>query len=41
MKLKEIFTDLATKIFKVTNDNNENELLWTIKPTNFQLVPEG
>jgi len=41
MILKDIFSDLTTKIFKVTNDDNENELLWTIKPTNFQLIPEG
>jgi tetratricopeptide (TPR) repeat protein len=40
MKLKDIFSDLTTKIFKVTNDDNENELLWTIKPTNFQLIPD-
>ena len=40
MILKDIFSDLTTKIFKVTNDDNDNELLWTIKPTNFQLIPE-
>jgi len=40
MKLKDIFTDFTTKVFKVTNDDNENELLWTITPTNFLLVPD-
>lgn len=41
MKLKDIFSDLTTKIFKVTNDENDNELLWTIKPTTLQLIPDG
>jgi tetratricopeptide (TPR) repeat protein len=40
MKLKDIFSDLTTKIFKVTNDDNDNEFLWTIKPTNLQLIPD-
>ena len=40
MKLKDIFSDLTTKIFKVINDDSGNQLLWTIKPTSLQLIPE-
>jgi tetratricopeptide (TPR) repeat protein len=39
MKVKDIFSDTSTKIFKVTNSEDENELLWTIKPTNLELIP--
>jgi tetratricopeptide (TPR) repeat protein len=39
MKVKDIFSDTNTKIFKVTNNEDDNELLWTIEPTNLQLIP--
>jgi tetratricopeptide (TPR) repeat protein len=40
MKLKDIFSDIKTKVFVVTDQNDENELNWTIEPTNFHLIPE-
>ena len=40
MKLKDIFSDIKTKVFVVTDQNDENELNWTIEPTNFHLLPE-
>jgi tetratricopeptide (TPR) repeat protein len=40
MKLKDIFSDIKTKIFVVTDQNDENELNWTIEPTDFDLLPE-
>lgn len=40
MKVKNIFSDLQTKVFVVTNQDDENELNWIIKPTNFELLPE-
>lgn len=40
MKLKDIFTDAITKIFIVTNQNDENELNWIIEPTKFEFIPE-
>jgi len=40
MKLKNIFTDKNTKIFLVTNDDKDNELEWTIEPTDFELIPD-
>ena len=40
MKLKDIYTDSKTKIFVVTNQDDEDELNWIIKPTKFELLPE-
>jgi len=40
MKLKDIFSDIATKVFVVTNQDNDNELNWSIEPTDFNLLPE-
>jgi hypothetical protein len=40
MKLNNIFSDLTTQIFKVTNDDSDNQLFWTIMPTNLKLIPE-
>jgi tetratricopeptide (TPR) repeat protein len=42
MKLKDIFEDKgSTKIFSVTDNDNDNPLNWTIEPTNFVVVPDG
>lgn len=41
MKVKDIFTDTKTNIFLVTDSETDNELEWTIAPTNFELLPEG
>jgi hypothetical protein len=40
MKLKDIFSDSQTKIFVVTSQDSDNELEWTIEPTDFELLPE-
>ena len=40
MKLKDIFSDNITSVFVVTNQEDENELNWIIKPTDFDLLPE-
>ena len=40
MKLKDIFSDNKTKVFVVTDQANEDELYWTIEPTDFDLLPE-
>lgn len=40
MKLKDIFSDSKTKVFVVTNQDEEDELNWTIEPTGFNLLPE-
>lgn len=40
MKLKDIFTDFNTKVFVVTNQDDDNELNWTIESTAFELLPE-
>jgi tetratricopeptide (TPR) repeat protein len=40
MKLHEIFKDKLTQVFIVINSDDENELEWTIEPTNFELLPE-
>ncbi|UOK42201.1 MULTISPECIES: tetratricopeptide repeat protein [Flavobacterium] len=40
MKLKNIFSDKQTKVFIVTNQDDENELNWIIEPTDFELIPE-
>lgn len=40
MKLKDIFLDNKTRIFVATDQDDEDELNWTIEPTNFELLPE-
>ena len=41
MKLKNIYSeDRDTKIFLVTNWKSENELKWTIVPTELELIPD-
>ena len=40
MKLKDIFSDIKTKVFIVTNQDDEEELNWTIEPTDLNLLPE-
>jgi len=40
MKLKDIFTDKKTKVFVVINSDNDNELNWTIEPTEYLLIPD-
>jgi len=40
MKLKDIFSDNNTRVFVVTNQDEEDELNWTIEPTDFDLLPE-
>lgn len=40
MKLKDIFSDNKTRVFVVTNQDEEDELNWIIEPTDFDLLPE-
>lgn len=40
MKLKNIFKDKHTKIFKVINDDVDNELDMEIEPTDLELIPD-
>ena len=40
MKIKDIFTDDKTLIFKITDQESENELDWKIKPTKLKLIPD-
>ncbi|MDL2303072.1 hypothetical protein LJC28_01620 [Dysgonomonas sp. OttesenSCG-928-D17] len=40
MKVKDLFSDSQTKVFVVTNQDDENELNWIIEPTTFELIPE-
>lgn len=40
MKLKDIYKESNTNIFIVTEQDDENELNWTIEPTDFKLIPE-
>jgi tetratricopeptide (TPR) repeat protein len=40
MKLRDIFTDSDTKVFVVTNQDDDNELDWIIESTAFELLPE-
>ena len=40
MKIRDIFTDIKTRVFVVTNQDDEDELNWTIEPTDFDLLPE-
>ena len=41
MKIKDIFTNKTTKIFRIINEDNENEINWKIEPTEFELIPEN
>lgn len=40
MKLKDIFNDINTKVFVVTDQDDDNELNWIIESTDFELLPE-
>jgi hypothetical protein len=40
MKLKDIFSENKASVFVVTNQDDEDELNWTIEPTDFDLLPE-
>jgi tetratricopeptide (TPR) repeat protein len=40
MKLKDIFNNINTKVFVVTDQDDDTELNWTIEPTDFELLPE-
>ena len=40
MKLNDIFSDTKTKVFVVTNQDDENELNWIIETSDFELLPE-
>ena len=40
MKLSDIYKDRITKVFIVTEQDDDNELNWTIEETDFGLIPE-
>jgi tetratricopeptide (TPR) repeat protein len=40
MKLKDIFKESNTNVFIVTEQDDDNELNWTIEATDFELIPE-
>jgi tetratricopeptide (TPR) repeat protein len=40
MKVKDIFKDKQVKIFVVTDEESDNQLEWTIEPTNLNIIPE-
>lgn len=40
MKLKDIFSNNKTRVFVVTNQDEEDELNWKIEATDFDLLPE-
>jgi tetratricopeptide (TPR) repeat protein len=40
MKLNDIYTNQTTKVFVVTNQDDNNELNWIIEPTDFEFIPE-
>ncbi len=40
MKLSDIYKDRITKVFIVTEQDDDNELNWTIEETGFELIPE-
>ncbi len=40
MKLSDIYKDRITKVFIVTEQDDENELIWTIEATDFAIIPE-
>lgn len=39
MKLKDIFNHNIVKVFVVTEDDYDDELNWTIEPTEYELIP--
>jgi tetratricopeptide (TPR) repeat protein len=40
MKIKDIYKDSKADIYKVTDQEHENELEWTIIPTDLKVIPE-
>lgn len=40
MKLNDIYKNIITEIFIVTEQDDDNKLNWTIKATDFELIPE-
>ena len=40
MKLKDIYKEINTNVFIVTEQDDDNELNWTIEATDFELIPE-
>ena len=40
MKLRHIYKDGLTKVFIVTEQDDDNELNWTVDPTDYELIPE-
>ena len=40
MKLKDIYKERNTNVFIVTEQDDDNELNWTIEATDFELIPE-
>ena len=40
MKLRDIYKDGLTKVFIVTEQDDDNELNWTVEPTDYELIPE-
>ena len=40
MKLSDIYKDRLTKVFIVTEQDDDNELNWTIEATDFEFIPE-
>ena len=40
MKLRDIYKDGLTKVFIVIEQDDDNELNWTVEPTDYELIPE-
>lgn len=40
MKLRDIYKDGLTKVFIVTEQDDDNELNWTVETTDYELIPE-
>ena len=40
MTLRDIYKDGLTKVFIVTEQDDDNELNWTVEPTDYELIPE-
>jgi tetratricopeptide (TPR) repeat protein len=40
MKVQDIFTDNKTNVFVIADGNSNNQLEWTIEPTDYKLIPE-
>lgn len=40
MKLSDIYKNRITKVFIVTEQDDDNELNWTIEETDFEIIPE-